>query len=104
MGCLTGKVAIVTGGGGDGIGQGISRVLAREGAHVSIMEIDIAAAEAVRERIVAAGGEASVVRGDVSSSEEVRSAIEQVVREHGRIDVIVNSAGVGLARPVAEAS
>jgi NAD(P)-dependent dehydrogenase (short-subunit alcohol dehydrogenase family) len=104
MGRLTGKVAIVTGGGGDGIGQGISRVLAREGAHVSIMEIDIAAAEAVQERIVAAGGEASVVRCDVSSSEEVRSAFEQVVREHGRIDTLVTNAGIGLIRPVAEAS
>ncbi|HUZ45206.1 MAG TPA: SDR family oxidoreductase [Terriglobia bacterium] len=104
MGRLTGKVAIVTGGGGSGIGQGISRVLAREGAYVSIMEIDLAAAEAVRDEIVAAGGAAAVVRADVSKSEEVCSVVERVVREHGRIDVMVNSAGVGLVRPVAEAS
>ncbi len=104
MGRLTGKIAIVTGGGGSGIGQGISRVLAAEGAHVVIVEIDLAAAEIVREQIVAAGGAASVVQGDVSNSERVRAAVDQVVREHGRIDVLVNSAGVGLIRPVAEAS
>lgn len=104
MGRLNGKVAIVTGGGGAGIGQGISRVLASEGAHVIILEVDLASAAVVRSQIEAAGGKASVVRADISQPNEVRFAIEGVVRDYGQLDVLVNSAGVGLVRAVAEAS
>ncbi len=103
-GRVQGKVAIVTGGGGPAIGHGISQVLAREGAHVVIVEIDLASAEAVRHTIESEGGKATVMRGDVTQAEDVRSAMDGVIREHGRIDVLVNSAGVGLVREVAEAS
>jgi NAD(P)-dependent dehydrogenase (short-subunit alcohol dehydrogenase family) len=103
-GKLHGKVAVVTGGGGSGIGHGISEVLAREGTHVVIVEIDIAAAEAVRHLIESSGGKATVMRGDISRSEEVRSVIDDVVREHKHLDILVNSAGVGLIRPLAEAT
>jgi NAD(P)-dependent dehydrogenase (short-subunit alcohol dehydrogenase family) len=104
MGRLEGKVAIVTGGAGPGIGHGISTVLAAEGAHVVIIEIDLESATALQKRIEARGGSVSVLRADVSKSEEVRSAIEEVVRRHQRLDVLVNSAGIGLIRPVAEAT
>jgi NAD(P)-dependent dehydrogenase (short-subunit alcohol dehydrogenase family) len=104
MSRLAGKIAIVTGGAGPGIGHGISKVLAQEGAFVAILEIDLESAEIVRSRIEKAGGQAAVIRCDVSRPTEVRSAIERVVQAHGRIDVLVNSAGIGMIRPVAEAS
>jgi len=104
VGRLDGKVAIVTGGGGPGIGQGISRVLAREGAHVVILEIDLAAAEKVQYELKAEGGRASVIYADVRQPAEVSSAIDRTVRECERLDVLVNSAGVGLVKAVADAS
>jgi NAD(P)-dependent dehydrogenase (short-subunit alcohol dehydrogenase family) len=103
-GRLEGKVAIVTGGAGPAIGHGISTVLAAEGAHVIILEIDLEGAGALQRRLEAGGGKVSVLRADVSKAAEVSAAIEEVVRRHRRLDVLVNSAGVGLVRPVAEAT
>ena len=104
MGRLNGKIAVVTGGGGGSIGQGITRVLANEGANVIILEVDLASAEAVRNNVEATGGKASVVRADISQPSEVRSAIEQTIRDYGQLDILVNNAGVGLVRAVADAS
>ena len=104
MGQLDGKVAVVTGGGGSGIGHGISRVLARQGAHVVIFEIDVEAAEEVCRQIEGEGGSATVVLADISRSDNVRQAVEMVVEEKHSLDILVNNAGIGLIRPVAEAN
>ena len=104
MGRLDGKVAVVTGGGGSGIGHGISWVLARQGAHVVIFEIDIEAAEEVCRQIETDGGSATAIRADISRSDNVRRAVEMVIEEHNNLDILVNNAGIGLIRPVAEAS
>ncbi len=104
MGRLERKVAVVTGGAGSGIGHGISTVLAAEGAHVVIVEIDLDNAKTVQRLIESKGGRASVLRADISIAAEVRAAMDHVVAEHQRLDVLVNSAGVGLVRKVTEAS
>lgn len=101
---LDGKVAVVTGGGGSGIGHGISQVLARQKAHVVILEIDINAAERVCRQIEAAGGSATAMRTDISQSDNVRRAVDLIVENYRRLDILVNNAGIGLIRPVAEAS
>jgi NAD(P)-dependent dehydrogenase (short-subunit alcohol dehydrogenase family) len=104
MPLLEGKVAVVTGGGGSGIGHGISLVLAKHGAHVVILEIDLDAAEEVRHQIETRGGHATAIRADISRSDNVRRAIEMVIEERKRLDILVNNAGIGLVRPIAEAS
>ncbi|MHC5903020.1 SDR family NAD(P)-dependent oxidoreductase [Streptomyces sp. S6] len=96
-GPLSGRVALVTGGGG-GIGQGIVRQLSRAGAGVVVhcrQEVT-RAAELAREV-----GEAVVVSGDLTREEECRRVVREAVRWRGRLDVLVNNAGV---QPVKELS
>jgi NAD(P)-dependent dehydrogenase (short-subunit alcohol dehydrogenase family) len=101
---LQGKVAIVTGGAGAGIGHGISMVLARRGAHVCILEIDQDNAQALCRRIASAGGQATFFPCDVSQANEIQHTVERIAHDLGRIDILVNSAGVGLVRPITEAT
>jgi len=87
---LAGKVAIVTGG-GSGIGFGCARYLAEAGAQVAIIDVNQASGEAAREEI---GDGALFIRGDVSSSADCQKAVREVSDRFGRIDILVNSAGV----------
>lgn len=87
---LAGKVAIITGG-GSGIGLGCALYLADVGAQVAIIDVNDAAGEAVREEI---GEDAIFIRTDVSSNADCKSAVEQIQEKFGRIDILVNSAGV----------
>lgn len=90
---LAGKVALVTGG-GSGIGRAIARVLAQAGAAVAVMDRDAASGEAVAREIAASGGRALAVAGDVTQAADCRRAVESTVAELGRLDILVNSAGI----------
>lgn len=90
---LAGKTAVVTGGGG-GLGASISTALAAEGAHVVVVDRFAEAAEAMVEKIVAAGGSASSEILDIGDREAVMSFGARVLEQHGTIDVLVNNAGI----------
>ena len=90
---LTGQVAIVTGA-ARGIGEGIARVLAQEEAHVVIGDRDAALADETAGRFRSEGLSASAVGLDVTSRESVDAAVQAVLAEHGRIDVLVANAGI----------
>jgi NAD(P)-dependent dehydrogenase (short-subunit alcohol dehydrogenase family) len=90
---LAGKVAVVTGG-GSGIGRGIVFCMAREGAEVAILDIHEPNALSVAEEVRALGRRAVGLRCDVTSQADVASAFDRVKAEFGRIDVLVNNAGL----------
>ena len=95
------RVAVVTGG-GRGIGKTIAVRFAREGADVAILEVDEETGREAAEEIRAAGRKSLAVRVDVSDSEDVGRAVATVANEFGRIDVLVNNAGIEKRAPFLE--
>ena len=87
-----GKSIIVTGSGG-GIGEGIAKRLAAEGASVIVNDINTAMGEKVVTDIGAAGGKASFFAADVTKSAEVKALVNAALQRHGKLDVMVNNAG-----------
>ena len=86
---LKGKVAIVTGAGGGGIGTSVSYELAREGAHVVANDIDRAWADKVAKQVTALGSRSVATYADVTSFNECTDMVNKTVAEFGRVDILV---------------
>lgn len=97
------KVVIVTGG-GRGIGRTIVETLADEGAWVVTTDVNSSALQDVAEVLEARGATHREYECDVTDSEQVQSLIANVVEAYGRVDVLVNNAGVALEKPIAAMS
>jgi 3-oxoacyl-[acyl-carrier protein] reductase len=91
---LEGKVALVTGG-GRGIGRAISKALAAAGAHVVVTARTQGQIDAVAKEVAGAGGRATAMAMDLADEGSVRSVFAAVRERLGRLDVLVNNAGIG---------
>lgn len=90
---FTNKVVLITGA-ARGIGEAAAKIFAQKGAAVVIVDLDEAAANKVSQAIVQAGGKCQAIGADITDKAQVAQMVEQIIDEYGRIDVLVNNAGI----------
>lgn len=98
---LTGQVAVVTGA-SSGIGRASSLALARRGARVTLAARRIERLNEVAREIKAGGGEALAVKTDVLKKAEIENMVEKTVERWGRVDILLNNAGIAVFKPFLE--
>jgi NAD(P)-dependent dehydrogenase (short-subunit alcohol dehydrogenase family) len=104
MGRLQGKVAMVTGG-ASGIGKAHVQLFAKEGAKVVITtRKKVAEGTALAESIKKEGGEATFIKLDVTNEGEWKEVIGEVIKKYGKLNILVNNAGVSLAKTIQDTS
>ena len=93
MSIKNGRIALVTGA-GSGLGEAIAIGLANEGATVIAQDIDLASAHNTTDKIIATGGKASAIVGDVSKLEDCDGFVKYAMEKYGTLDILVNNAGI----------
>jgi 2-hydroxycyclohexanecarboxyl-CoA dehydrogenase len=91
---LKDKVAIVTGTGSQtGFGKGIALMLASEGCHIASVDMDLAGAQKTAAEVKALGRKALALKVDITKKTEIDAVVEKIIKEFGKIDILVNCAG-----------
>jgi NAD(P)-dependent dehydrogenase (short-subunit alcohol dehydrogenase family) len=103
METLRGKVALVTGG-ARGLGVAIGEALAEVGAIVILADIRMDLAEQAAKNLQAKGMEAIALSLDITNEQQIESAIQKILDQHGKVDILVNNAGTDVTLPVEELS
>jgi len=98
-GRVAGKIVLITGG-ASGIGLASAEACAREGATVVLTDINAAEGERQAKRLAAEGLKVEFIQQDASSESEWRQVVEEVLKRHGQLDVLVNNAGILAITPI----
>ncbi|MDM9557682.1 SDR family oxidoreductase [Bordetella petrii] len=98
---LAGRAVLVTGG-GSGLGAAICGMLAAEGASVMVADLDESRAHQVARRLAEGGAAARAVVMDVGDQAQVTAALDATVQHHGKLDAVVNNAGIDVTAPIDE--
>jgi gluconate 5-dehydrogenase len=98
---LTDRVALITGGGG-GLGRGMGLALAAAGAHIVPVSINVPRLEEVAADVRALGRRALPLSVDITREAEVEEMVSRVMEEFGRIDILINSAGIVIIKPTTD--
>ena len=96
---LKGSIALITGA-GSGMGRATAEVFAAEGAHVAVTDYNEANARTVAEGIVARGQSAKAWTLDVTDAVRIRTVTDEIAREWGGVDIVVNNAGISAFSPI----
>ena len=98
---IDGKAVLITGA-GQGIGRAIALRLAKDGAHIAIVDVNDQKTSAVAEEVKKIGRNATTFKADVTKRDEVYAAVEHAEKALGGFDVMVNNAGIALIQPLAD--
>lgn len=85
-----------------GLGKAMAMALAAEGTRIALVSRDEARLNEVAAELIAAGGDAAIFRADVTSEEQVRQAERAILATYGKVDILINNAGVNVRKPVVE--
>lgn len=95
------KTIVITGGAG-GLGSSMSKLLAVNGAIIYIFDLDTQKGEETVQEILSSGGKASFKKVDLVKENDWMTALKEVLAESGRLDVLVNNAGINIRKPIEE--
>ena len=98
---IQGKVVLITGA-GKGIGRAIALRLAKDGAHIAIVDIDEANTRSVADEVQKLGRKATNFKADVTNRDEVYAAIEHAEKTLGGFDIMINNAGIAQVQPISD--
>jgi NAD(P)-dependent dehydrogenase (short-subunit alcohol dehydrogenase family) len=98
---LEGKVALITGA-SKGLGKAMARALAHDGAKLALVSRDRETLNAVAQEVASAGSEAKIFPANITDEEQVRNLEKQVVDAYGRVDILINNAGINLRKAITD--
>jgi len=98
---LKGRTAVITGA-SKGLGKAMALALAAEGARVGLVSRDTALLDSVEREIATGGGDAACFPADVTSEDQVRAISDQIVARFGKVNILINNAGVNVRKPVTD--